>query len=67
MKRAKRTTRDLQLRQKHYEADVKFRILHLFERGDMPPEGAWHIPHAAGAVKLPGVHQVPRGPAQKVP
>lgn len=38
MKRAERMTRDLQPRQKHYEADVKFRILHLLERGYMPPE-----------------------------
>ena len=38
MNRTKRMAKELQPRQKHYEADVKFRILHLFERGSMPPE-----------------------------
>lgn len=38
MDRTKRMARDLQPRRAHYEPDVKFRILHLFEQGIIPPD-----------------------------
>lgn len=38
MNRAKQMTEDLQRRQKHYRKDVKFRILHLLEHGNISPK-----------------------------